>query len=603
MKKVFSIMIAVLLIASLCLTAAAEKPTEVTFGEAIVKVECSDNLGDNGINSRYLIVFAEDVDTGSAYVSLDVDGRTVGTDTRAAYFSPPPGGAAKPYFYIEYRALEDGVTEASMVGRHIVTIKAGTLFQNGTMSLSKDIVLLIEGASVSLYTSNVTLKPLMLTGLHNSTTVQEDLHRYKIIFTDTISDEQFGIWSSMAVDDSRVITAADQGICAYNHGDSLLTVYINYDAVQPGATVSSDVTAHIITLRKGTVYGDYELTEDVRLKVEGSSVLIMADEQHLTDVTFGETISVAECQNDLEANDINSRYLIVFDEDVAVGSAYVTIDVDGTTISADTKEAYFSPPSSESKPYFYIEYRALESGVTKAEHIGRHIVTIKAGALFQNGTMQLANDIVLLIDGTSVSIYDPDAPVTIVTTPVTLTSLYSVEPQEDLQRYKVIFADNISGQEFGVWCSMTVDGSREITEADQGICVYNHGDNLLTFYINYSAIQPGATVSSDVEKHIITLRKGMIFGEFELAEDVLLKAEGGSVSLNISEEDPLSVNDKGDVNGDGEINNKDVVVLFRFVSSNKSEGVDKEVADINGDGEINNKDVVSLFRKVSAAKS
>ena len=57
-------------------------------------------------------------------------------------------------------------------------------------------------------------------------------------------------------------------------------------------------------------------------------------------------------------------------------------------------------------------------------------------------------------------------------------------------------------------------------------------------------------------------------------------------------------NIKGDVNGDGEINNKDVVILFRYVSQN---GTYDEIYDYNGDGSVDNKDVVALFRASSEA--
>ena len=52
---------------------------------------------------------------------------------------------------------------------------------------------------------------------------------------------------------------------------------------------------------------------------------------------------------------------------------------------------------------------------------------------------------------------------------------------------------------------------------------------------------------------------------------------------------------RGDVNKDGEENNKDVVVLFRYVSA----GGNEPEYDFSGDGEVNNKDVVSLFRYIS----
>ena len=55
---------------------------------------------------------------------------------------------------------------------------------------------------------------------------------------------------------------------------------------------------------------------------------------------------------------------------------------------------------------------------------------------------------------------------------------------------------------------------------------------------------------------------------------------------------------RGDVNNDGAVNNKDVVALFKAVSSGEY-GYNK-VADFNEDGAVNNKDVVALFKHVSS---
>lgn len=67
-----------------------------------------------------------------------------------------------------------------------------------------------------------------------------------------------------------------------------------------------------------------------------------------------------------------------------------------------------------------------------------------------------------------------------------------------------------------------------------------------------------------------------------------------SVFVGIS----IAASSPGDINGDGEANNKDVVSLFRYVSGN-TDAASAESCDFNGDGEINNKDVVALFRAVS----
>ena len=56
--------------------------------------------------------------------------------------------------------------------------------------------------------------------------------------------------------------------------------------------------------------------------------------------------------------------------------------------------------------------------------------------------------------------------------------------------------------------------------------------------------------------------------------------------------------DRGDANKDGKIDNKDVVYLFRLISSRINFEYD-EVLDYNGDGQIDNKDVVKLLREIS----
>ena len=57
----------------------------------------------------------------------------------------------------------------------------------------------------------------------------------------------------------------------------------------------------------------------------------------------------------------------------------------------------------------------------------------------------------------------------------------------------------------------------------------------------------------------------------------------------------------GDANGDGTIDNKDVVTLFRYLSGAET-GAVADNCDYNGDGRKNNKDVTLLFRDVSSGQ-
>ena len=54
----------------------------------------------------------------------------------------------------------------------------------------------------------------------------------------------------------------------------------------------------------------------------------------------------------------------------------------------------------------------------------------------------------------------------------------------------------------------------------------------------------------------------------------------------------------GDINGDGEVNNKDIALLMQHINGWNVE-IDLTVADVKFDGKINNKDIVILTRYIN----
>ena len=74
----------------------------------------------------------------------------------------------------------------------------------------------------------------------------------------------------------------------------------------------------------------------------------------------------------------------------------------------------------------------------------------------------------------------------------------------------------------------------------------------------------------------------------KIADGKVIPATGGG--------EPAYV--RGDINGDGEVDNKDLTRLFQYLSNWDVE-VNKDALDVNGDGSVDNKDLTRLFQYLS----
>lgn len=74
------------------------------------------------------------------------------------------------------------------------------------------------------------------------------------------------------------------------------------------------------------------------------------------------------------------------------------------------------------------------------------------------------------------------------------------------------------------------------------------------------------------------------------------------ITITTKKSEPVITPVRGDCNGDGNVSNKDVTVMFRYLSSGEGDA-DPDIYDFNMDGEIDNKDVVALFRYVSTLEN
>ena len=118
--------------------------------------------------------------------------------------------------------------------------------------------------------------------------------------------------------------------------------------------------------------------------------------------------------------------------------------------------------------------------------------------------------------------------------------------------------------------------------------------NLKTIYIPASIL----TLEMESFKGCDNLETVYFGGSEEQWKNIWIESDSPLLNAEIVFNYSKPAPEPGDTNGDGAVDNKDVVTLFRYVSSGNTGYIVSY--DFNGDNEVNNKDVVALFRAVSA---
>ncbi|MBP3936680.1 MAG: hypothetical protein IK954_03745 [Clostridia bacterium] len=263
--RVLSVMLALSLLLALLptLTFSAAAATEVTLTFSSAAAQDA--------SSRYLIF-------------LDVAGTTV-TDrfwnNNTVYIDGKPvsgtgvnyamANESQIFLCLQYKVLDEGATVCGQVGTHTLLIKAGTsLGNNGDCVITNDLAFKISGSSVT------QLKPVALAPYAMIDQVASS--RYWISLYDkngTAFDTTDRYWNNnTAILDGQPITA---GVNYYNGetgaDPSRLVLLLSYGVVQAGATSSSQVTAHTLTIPSGAVLGNlYLVTNELTFSINGNQI-------------------------------------------------------------------------------------------------------------------------------------------------------------------------------------------------------------------------------------------------------------------------------------------------------------------------------------------
>lgn len=161
-------------------------------------------------------------------------------------------------------------------------------------------------------------------------------------------------------------------------------------------------------------------------------------------------------------------------------------------------------------------------------------------------------------------------------------SFYVFEPKTD-GKYNCVLSDRHNGHtatvkylaESNTYRVVVASfASKELTGSDGVVC---------TLTLQASADMAKGSYTAGIQSGKYSLTSGA-------ASVVLLRAE---VALTVGNEM------KGDVNGDGSVNTKDIVSVVGYIMGNTPDGFNAAAADVNGDGVVNIADVVALVNIVA----
>ena len=106
--------------------------------------------------------------------------------------------------------------------------------------------------------------------------------------------------------------------------------------------------------------------------------------------------------------------------------------------------------------------------------------------------------------------------------------------------------------------------------------------------------------SVTVPKSVKQIEASAFFG----SDNVTIRGYAGSYAETFAKEneipfEAITEQTAGDMNGDGAVNLKDVVLLRRYIAGGWGSDPDRQTADFNGDGAVNLKDVTLLRRSIA----
>ena len=495
MKKIIGILLAIIMIVGIMPTNlqtvyAAETQTTIAFSHA----------GAQDNSTRYLIYFTLS-DAATAELTnrfwnnntIYVDG--VAKSGTGVNYTIISGQLA---LCLQYAVLEDGVSSAASMGKHVVMIPAGTMLGGsaGNLTTTNDLCLYIDGSSV---TEKTPVRLSLVSALN-----QPGNSRYLLYLNvdgTTVTDR---FWNGNIVyinGEAKTGTGVNYAMAS----DSQILLCLTYN--QFGASTSDEISDAVLEIRSGTLLGnDCVISNSLSFDVNGANVTAAVPKEvvTLTDrATDGAT--------------------------TGGGFYFVTDPID----------SYPSDSTWGTNTFFSTGGVYIDGTLESTVFLKKILDNLYYVCLLDAGKSVSANQVVT-IDG---SIKNNDVEVVFTKTSFVFTgSEWNVcdNPTDDEEEEVRTFAvSTVSAQDSNTRYLIYFDTGEELpsnaNECWNNNVVYIDGveqtgsgvnytiiSNKLVLCLQYTRLEEGVTTAEDLGAHTILIKEGTLIGDYVVPHDLAI---------------------------------------------------------------------------------
>lgn len=348
------------------------------------------------------------------------------------------------------------------------------------------------------------LKAMTVTGISGGVqdNDSENLHRYLVYLEGNVSFEHEGGVDPITVS----VNGEDKSVELYNDtGNKKAALLLTFDITPLNAK-------NTVTVKKDTVIGEYKIAEDVTIILDNGTMYVY---EEIPDVDF----TVKNFGGGIQDN--WSRYLVRFEGNVPFESKTSPEPI-VVSVNGEDKTLELFNDTNEKQVAMLVPYTVVPKE-SRAE------ITIKKGTRICQYVV--AEDATVILDNGTITLKKPIKDISFLSLQTKKDGSSKSAIQENLKRYVIYIQTDFEGLRDTMWdgnkCVIDIGTEKEkdatiyyLGGCDKDTASSDYDGTAILAIIEYKDIVTGATVSSEIGKHSITIKKSTVIGnEFSVKED------------------------------------------------------------------------------------